>query len=74
MFEAVLGRKARSEANKQFIDMEAGCMGQCSSRFPNKRFTEKDTFSSIEFWLDQQRKLYKIFGFTGESIPVDSPL
>lgn len=49
MFEAVLGRKARSEANKQFIDMEAGCTGQCSSRFPNKRLTENDTFSSIKF-------------------------
>ena len=47
MFEATLGRRARNESNKAFIDMQAGSMGVSTSRFQKSRFSDTDSFKSF---------------------------
>ena len=44
MFEAVLGRRNRSDSNREFIDLEPGSIATSSSCFHNKRLHKDDSF------------------------------
>ena len=49
MIEAVMGRKAKTEQNKDFIRLDTGTMGHSTSKFQNMRFQKNDAFRRVDY-------------------------